>query len=100
MVTIDTRVPAAASLTTALAEVELTMDAHAWAAPCVAATRARLRTAGAGLVHALAHRLDLDGWAIAALPADLSDERLRRAAAGVLAGVGGPFFSIDGGRGL
>ncbi|WP_410677194.1 hypothetical protein [Amycolatopsis sp. cmx-4-68] len=93
------RVPAAASLATALAENELTMDAHAWAAPCVEAARARLRAAGAGLVQALAHRLVLDGWAIAALPAELPDERLRRAAAGVLAGVGVPFFSSTAAEG-
>jgi hypothetical protein len=94
------RVPVAPSLATALAENELGMDGHTWAASHVDTARTCLRMAGAALVHSLADRLTLDGWAIAALPADLSDELLRRAAAGVLAGVGVPFFSIDGGRGL
>ncbi|SEP46543.1 TauD/TfdA family dioxygenase [Amycolatopsis saalfeldensis] len=94
------RVPVAPSLATALAENDLSMDGHAWAAPRVEAARAILRAAGAALVHSLADRLTLHGWAIAAFPEELSDELLRRAAAGALAGVGVPFFSIDGGRGL
>lgn len=94
------RIPVAPSLATALAENDLSMDGHTWAATHIATARTTLRTAGAALVHNLADRLPLDGWAIAALPAELPDELLRRAAAGVLAGVGVPFFSIDGGRGL
>ncbi|MEV6832110.1 TauD/TfdA family dioxygenase [Amycolatopsis sp. NPDC051102] len=94
------RIPVAPSLATALAEIELGMDGHTWAAAHVDAARTCLRTAGVALVHSLADRLAADGWAIAALPAELPDESLRRAAAGVLAGVGAPFFSIDGGRGL
>jgi TfdA family taurine catabolism dioxygenase TauD len=94
------RLPAAPSLAAALAKNELVMDGHAWAAPNVDAAWASLRTAGTALVHSLADRLTLDGWAIATFPAELPDELLRRAAAGVLAGVGVPFFSIDGGRGL
>ncbi|RSM34600.1 hypothetical protein DMA12_47655 [Amycolatopsis balhimycina DSM 5908] len=76
------------------------MDGHSWAVSCVDSAQASLRTAGAAVVHGLADRLALDGWAIAALPAELPDELLRRVAAGVLAAVGTPFFSIDGGRGL
>jgi hypothetical protein len=94
------RVLVAPSLATALAENDLRMDGHDWAAPVVQAARAALRTSGAALVQRLGARLVRDGWAIAALPAELPDELLRRAAAGVLAGVGVPFFSIDGGRGL
>lgn len=94
------RVPVAAALAAALGVIDLSMDGHAWAASCVTAARSCLRTAGATLVHGLADRLTLDGWVVVALPAELPDELLRRVAAGVLAGVGAPFFSIDGGRGL
>ncbi len=94
------RIPVALSLATALAENNLDMDRHSLAASHVATARVSLRTAGAALVHRLADRLALDGWAIAALPPDLPGPLLRRGAAGVLAGVGVPFFSIDGGRGL
>lgn len=94
------RVPVTPSLATTLAENDLTMDGCAWATPHVDTARTSLRTVGVGLTQSLADRLGLDGWVIAALPAELPDERLRGAAAGVLAGVGVPFFSIDGGRGL
>ncbi|MEV5721820.1 TauD/TfdA family dioxygenase [Amycolatopsis mediterranei] len=94
------RVPVAPSLATVLAENDLAMDSHSWAASCVDTARASLRTAGAALVHSLADRLAVDGWVIAALPAELPEELLRRVAAGILAAVGTPFFSIDGGHGL
>src|SRR5437763_13852257 len=94
------RVSLAPRLAGVLAEHDLSMDGHTWAAACVATARADLRRAGAALVRGLADRLALDGWVIAALPPELPDEQLRCAAAGVLAGVGLPFFSIDGGHGL
>ncbi len=76
------------------------MDSHLLSASSVATARAALRSAGAALTHALADRLVSEGWVTVAFPAELPDAVLRQTAAGVLSGVGIPFYSIDGGGGL
>jgi alpha-ketoglutarate-dependent taurine dioxygenase len=79
----------------------LQMREHRWSEGNVAAARAVLAgDGGAVLLDALRRRLDrsgpaVPGWAVLALPARLGDEELQRAAAGVLAAVGTPFFSIS-----
>ncbi|WP_330481481.1 TauD/TfdA family dioxygenase [Streptomyces sp. NBC_00724] len=81
------------------------MDEHQWSAENVAAARRVLTGGGAEmLLGALAERLDRTrpsspGWALLALPAMLEDEELQVAAAGVLAALGRPFFSIRQGDG-
>ncbi|MEV6905931.1 hypothetical protein [Amycolatopsis sp. NPDC051071] len=94
------RVPVAPSLASTLAEYDLVMDGHTWAEPEVTRVRKVLRAAGAALVHRLADRLALDGCVVAALPSELSDDLLHRAAAGVVAAAGTPFCPIGGGRAL
>ncbi|WP_228708648.1 TauD/TfdA family dioxygenase [Amycolatopsis keratiniphila] len=83
-----------------MAETILDMDGHVLAAQSVATARSTLLTAGTALTHALSGRLASAGWVIASFPPELPDTLLRQAAAGVLSGVGQPFYSIDGGRGL
>ncbi|WP_331735873.1 TauD/TfdA family dioxygenase [Streptomyces sp. NBC_00057] len=81
------------------------MEEHRWSAGNVAAARSVLTGGGAEvLLGALAERLDrgspsLPGWVLLALPATLGDEELQVAAAGVLAALGRPFFSIRQGDG-
>ncbi|MER5358559.1 TauD/TfdA family dioxygenase [Streptomyces sp. NPDC002785] len=81
------------------------MEEHRWSAGNVAAARRVLTGGGAEvLLGALAERLDRSrpsspGWALLALPAALEDGELQVAAAGVLAVVGCPFFSIRQGDG-
>ncbi|MGW1189239.1 TauD/TfdA family dioxygenase [Streptomyces sp. NPDC002559] len=81
------------------------MEDHRWSARNVAAARGVLTGGGAQmLLEALAGRLsrrdrDSAGWAVMALPATLGDEELQAAAAGVLAALGRPFFSIRQGSG-
>jgi hypothetical protein len=95
------RVVLPTALAAALARACTTqMDEHRWAAANVAAAR-RVLTGGSArvLLEALAGRVgracpSSRGWAVLALPARLPDEELRVAAAGVLAAVGTPFFSI------
>jgi hypothetical protein len=79
---------------------DLDMDGHVLAAQHVEQARRLLRRSALPLEDELTDHLDQDGWAIVVLPDELNDEQLRRAAAGVLAALGTPFFSIDGGRGL
>lgn len=100
------RVVVPGALAKALAEAcTLEMDGHVWAAPNVAAARAVLAGPGAqALVQTVARRLgrggsDAPGWAVLALPARLGDEALQAAAAGVLAAVGTPFYSVKQGGG-
>ncbi|MGW1106810.1 TauD/TfdA family dioxygenase [Streptomyces sp. NPDC002540] len=81
------------------------MDAHRWSAGNVEAARSVLTGGGAEvLLGALAERLDRccpssPGWVLLALPATLGNEELQVAAAGVLAALGRPFFSIRHGDG-
>ncbi|MER6103750.1 TauD/TfdA family dioxygenase [Streptomyces sp. NPDC001832] len=81
------------------------MEEHRWSAGNVEAARRVLTGGGAEvLLGALAERLDRGclsspGWALLALPATLGDEELQVAAAGVLAALGRPFFSIRQGDG-
>jgi hypothetical protein len=99
------RVVVPGALAKALAEAcTLEMDGHVWAAANLAAARGVLAGPGArALVQALARRLgrceDAPGWAVLALPARLTDEELQAAAAGVLAAVGSPFYSVEQGGG-
>ncbi|MFE0023594.1 hypothetical protein [Amycolatopsis sp. NPDC059021] len=93
-----TRVPA--SLASALAETDLDVDGCAWARHRIETSRVALRIGGDAVVATLARLMNRRGWAIAALPSAFPAALLRRAAAGVLAGFGIPFFSIDGGQGL
>jgi alpha-ketoglutarate-dependent taurine dioxygenase len=96
------RVVLPTALAAALAQACTTqMDEHRWTAANVAAAR-RVLTGGSAqvLLEALAGRLDRarpssPGWAVLALPARLADEELQVAAAGVLAALGTPFFSIQ-----
>lgn len=77
------------------------MDGHQWSTANMAAARTVLAGDGAAaLLDALARHLDRNdgdapGWAVVALPARLGDEELMVAAAGVLAALGTPFFSIN-----
>ncbi|MFF9593825.1 TauD/TfdA family dioxygenase [Streptomyces sp. NPDC014646] len=81
------------------------MDEYRWSAQNVTAARRVLAGSGAeALLRALAGRLDRrrpssPGWALLALPASLGNEELQVAAAGVLAAVGCPFYSIRQGDG-
>jgi hypothetical protein len=76
------------------------MTEHRWSAHNVRAAREVLSIPLArGLVKWLADRLSRQpgsgpGWAVLALPSEMGDENMQRAAAGLLAGVGWPFFSI------
>jgi Taurine catabolism dioxygenase TauD, TfdA family len=83
----------------------LEMAEHRWTDANVAAARAVLAgDGGAVLLGALRRRLGrsgppVPGWAVLALPARLGDDELLRAASGVLAALGTPFYSIcEGGR--
>ena len=81
------------------------MDGHRWAAPNVAAARTVLGSGAEVVLAALADRLGrrtvpTPGWAVLALPARLGNEDLQLAAAGVLAALGRPFFSVDQGSRL
>jgi alpha-ketoglutarate-dependent taurine dioxygenase len=96
------RVVVPTSLAGALARACTTqMDEYRWSAANVAAVRRVLAENSAQvLLEALAGRLgrgrqSLPGWVVLALPARLSDEELQVAAAGVLAALGTPFFSIE-----
>lgn len=77
------------------------MDKHRWSETNLAAARTVLTSdRGQALLQALGERLQRSrpgapGWAILALPARLSDEELQMAAAGVLASLGTPFFSVE-----
>ncbi|MGH3624954.1 MAG: TauD/TfdA family dioxygenase, partial [Sciscionella sp.] len=90
------------TVASALATVGLDMDGHTWTRRHVARARAVLLIAGLPLVATLARHLGDDGagWAVVSLPAVLHDEDLQRVAAGILAGLGTPFYSINGGDGL
>ena len=92
-------VPGAQALALARA-CTLEVDGHRWSEANVAAARAVLAAEGGSvLLDALRRRLDRSipsaGWAVLALPARLEDEQLQRAAAGILAALGTPFFSIS-----
>jgi len=92
-------VPGAQALALAR-DCTLEVDGHRWSEANVAAARAVLAAeGGCVLLDALRRRLDRSipsaGWAVLALPARLEDEQLQRAAAGVLAALGTPFFSIS-----
>jgi hypothetical protein len=84
----------------------LEMDGHQWAGKNVTAAHDVLAGPGSGhVISGIAGLLGrasvgAPGWTVLRLPADLSDQQLRRAAAGMLAAVGRPFFSIDEGGGL
>jgi hypothetical protein len=79
------------------------MDGYKWAGENV--TTARTVLAGPECKHIIAALAGLlcrasdtaPGWAVLRLPADLNDEQLRLAGAGMLTVVGRPFFSIDDG---
>jgi hypothetical protein len=82
----------------------LAMEGHQWARENITAARAVLdcpcgRMVTSALAGLLGRCAAGPGWAVLRLPADLDDDQLRRSAAGMLAAVGWPFFSIsDGGR--
>jgi alpha-ketoglutarate-dependent taurine dioxygenase len=84
----------------------LEMDGHRWAAPNVDAARHMLNAPDArAVLDAVQRQLAravpaAPGWAVVALPVRLTDEELKLAAAGLLAAVGRPFFSIDQGGAL
>jgi alpha-ketoglutarate-dependent taurine dioxygenase len=77
------------------------MTEHRWSAANVSAARTVLTSSrGQALLAALTERLQRahptsPGWAVLALPARLRDEELQVAAAGVLAALGTPFYSIQ-----
>ncbi|MGH3801598.1 MAG: TauD/TfdA family dioxygenase [Pseudonocardiaceae bacterium] len=107
MITIEdpvaTMVPHAVA--TRLVEVcTLGMEGHRWSQVNVDAARTVLVGEGHAVVDVLAERVArtpgaAPGWVVLALPDRLADEELRRAAAGVLAALGRPFYSIwQGGR--
>jgi hypothetical protein len=79
----------------------LAADGHEWSRANVEAAREVLASGyGPVVVRALAERVargpdSAPGWVVLALPARLTDEQLRRAAAGLLAALGRPFNSID-----
>lgn len=78
----------------------LEMDGHRWAGPNVSAARQVLDAPDAlAVLDAIRRQLaravsTAPGWAVIALPERLGDEELKRAAAGLLATLGQPFFSI------
>jgi len=84
----------------------LQMTDHQWATANVAAARQVLaEPAGQATLDALASRLARTaatgpGWAVVALPERMGDEDLQQAAAGLLAVLGRPFFSIEQGSRL
>lgn len=98
------RVPRTLALSLAAA-CTTEMEGHQWSEQNVKAARTVLTGGwGQALLRALAERLDRSqeassGWALLALPAALEDEELQLAAAGVLAALGRPFFSIRQGEG-
>ncbi|MGW3619124.1 TauD/TfdA family dioxygenase [Micromonospora arida] len=101
------RVVVPSALARRLAQVcTLKMDGHRWAAANVVAARQVLEAPDArAVLDALRRRLaravpTAPGWAVVALPERLGDEEVKRAAAGLLAALGRPFFSIDQGGGL
>lgn len=79
---------------------DTTMAGHQWSEDNVAAARDVLAGPdGNPMVTRLATRLarhipNSPGWAVLALPPELNDSVLQRAAAGLLAAIGRPFFSI------
>ncbi|MFB9833952.1 TauD/TfdA family dioxygenase [Actinoallomurus acaciae] len=83
----------------------LATEGHRWSAGNVAAARRVLADEQSRtLIDALTERVSrrvgsAPGWAVLELPDRLGDEDLQRAAAGVLAALGRPFFSIDVGGG-
>lgn len=83
-----------------LAEVcTLDMDGHRWSQVNVHAARTVLAGEGRPVLDVLAERVartpvSAPGWVVLALPDRLADEELQRAAAGVLAALGQPFYSI------
>lgn len=82
----------------------LEMERHRWSRTNVDAAREVLTTRGYRVLGVLAERvartrLAAPGWAVLALPDELTDEELQRTAAGVLTALGWPFYSIEqGGR--
>lgn len=82
----------------------LEMDGHRWSQVNVDAARRVLASEGHGVADVLGERVartpgSAPGWVVLALPDGLADEGLQRAAAGVLAALGRPFYSIEqGGR--
>lgn len=89
-----------------LAEVcTLEMDRHRWIRVNVDAARKVLADEGRGVTDALTERVartpgSSPGWVVLALPDGLEDEGLQRVAAGVLAALGRPFYSIEQGKRL
>jgi Taurine catabolism dioxygenase TauD, TfdA family len=82
----------------------LAMDGHQLSGDDVTAAREVLdgpagRDVAARLAALAGRGQEGPGWAVLRMPADLDDEQLQRAGAGLLAALGRPFFSIrDGGR--
>ncbi|MGI5201604.1 TauD/TfdA family dioxygenase [Spirillospora sp. CA-108201] len=98
----DHLVPVPGALSAQLASVcSLATEGHQWSAENVAAARGVLAGEQSHvLITTLTARVSrragsTPGWAVLALPDTLGDEDLQRAAAGVLAALGRPFFSID-----
>ncbi|WP_029723775.1 TauD/TfdA family dioxygenase [Salinispora cortesiana] len=96
------RVVVPSTLACRLAQVcTLEMDGHRWSAPNVFAARQVLDAPLAqAVLDAIRRRLaravpTAPGWAVVALPPQLGDEEMKRVAAGLLATLGRPFFSID-----
>jgi hypothetical protein len=104
----DHLIPVPGAISAHLASVcSLATEGHQWSAGNVtAARRALADDQNRVLISALTERVSrragsVPGWAVLELPGSLGDEDLQRAAAGVLAALGRPFFSIDvGGRRL
>jgi hypothetical protein len=102
----DHLVPVPDAISARLASAcSLATEGHQWSAGSVRAARRVLagqqsRTLITALTRRVSRRVgSVPGWAALELPEGLSDEGLQRAAAGVLAALGRPFFSIDvGGR--
>lgn len=82
------------------ARCSTTMTGHLWSTDNVRAAREVMSGPDAeDLVEWMADRLSRHpeaspGWAVLALPPEMNDADLQRAAAGVLAALGRPFFSI------